>query len=87
VIHLRFFGHIRSSLGSEEMDVQRESMSVDDLFGLLLSGAPAGTAHGFSKYNTLLVVNDGEVVSPSAQRRMVIRDGDSVTLVPFSHGG
>ncbi len=87
MIHLKFLGHIKTSMGSEEMDVPRESMSVDDLFGLLLSKRPTELDHGFSKYNTLLVINDEEVFSASAQRDRRLSDGDSVLLVPFSHGG
>jgi hypothetical protein len=87
MIHLKFLGHIKTSMGSELMDVPGESMSVGDLFGLLLSSRPATLDHGFTKYNTLLVINDEEVFSASAQQERLITDGDSVLLVPFSHGG
>ena len=87
MIHLKFLGHIRTSMGTEQMEIARESISVEDLFGLLLSGRPAEAAHGFTKYNTLLVVNDEEVFSASAQEDRRLGDGDSVLLVPFSHGG
>lgn len=87
MIHLKFLGHIRTSMGSEAMEISRESVSVDELFGLLLSKRPADLDHGFSKYNTLLVVNDEEVFSASAQQERRLSDGDSVLLVPFSHGG
>jgi molybdopterin converting factor small subunit len=87
MIHLKFLGHIRTSMGSEEMDVPQESISVGDLFGLLLSSRPAQLDHGFTKYNTLLVINEEEVFSASAQQDRRISDGDSVLLVPFSHGG
>jgi molybdopterin converting factor small subunit len=87
MIHLRFLGHIKTSMGAEEMELPRESISVDDLFGVLLSKRPAELEHGFSKYNTLLVVNDEEVFSASAQQDRRLSDGDSVLFVPFSHGG
>jgi molybdopterin converting factor small subunit len=87
MIHLKFLGHIRTSMGSDGMEIPRESISVDDLFGLLLSERPADLDHGFSKYNTLLVINDQEVFSASAQQDRRLADGDSVLLVPFSHGG
>lgn len=86
MIHLKFLGHIRTSMGSEEMDLAREGVSVDELFGIL-SGQGRGAAHGFTKYNTLVVLNDEEVFSASAQANRRIIDGDSVMLVPFSHGG
>jgi molybdopterin converting factor small subunit len=87
MIHLKFLGHIRTSMGSDEMDVPRDAISVDDLFGLLLSERPAELAHGFTKYNTLVVLNDDEVFSASSQKDRRLSDGDSVLLVPFSHGG
>ena len=87
VIRLRFMGHVKTSVGSEEMVIERERISVDDLFGLLLSGGAANKPHGFSKYNTLLVVNDEEVFSPSSQKERLLKDGDTVLFVPFSHGG
>ena len=88
MIHLKFLGHIKTSMGSEEMEVPLESLSVDDLFSLLLSkGGAAEVDHGFSKYNTLLVLNDEEVFSASANQSRRLSDGDSVLLVPFSHGG
>jgi molybdopterin converting factor small subunit len=87
MIHLKFLGHIKTSMGSEEMEILRESISVDDLFGLLLSKSPAEVDHGFSKFNTLLVVNEDEVFSASSQKERRLSDGDSVILVPFSHGG
>ena len=87
MIHLKFLGHIKTSMGAEQMDVPGEAMSVDDLFGLLLSSRPAQVDHGFTKYNTLLVLNDGEVFSAAAQKDRRLSDGDSLLLVPFSHGG
>jgi molybdopterin converting factor small subunit len=80
-------GHIKTSMGSEEMLIQRESASVGDLFALMLSSKPTNLEHGFSPFNTLVVVNDEEVFSAASQRDRVISDGDQVLLVPFSHGG
>jgi molybdopterin converting factor small subunit len=87
MIHLKFLGHIRTSMGSEECDLPRDGISVDDLFSLLLSEKPARLDHGFTKYNTLVVINDEEAISATAQKDRRLRDGDSVLLVPFSHGG
>jgi|HubBroStandDraft_1064217.scaffolds.fasta_scaffold304994_2 molybdopterin converting factor small subunit len=87
MIHLKFLGHIRTSMGSEEVDLPRDGISVEDLFSLLLSNKPAQLDHGFTKYNTLLVINDEEALSAAAQKERRLRDGDSVLLVPFSHGG
>jgi|GEM_PF-526488 len=87
MIHLKFLGHIRTSMGSEGMDISRDGITLDDLFALLLSDRPVDLDHGFTKYNTLVVINDEEALSPSAQKDRRISDGDSVLLLPFSHGG
>jgi molybdopterin converting factor small subunit len=87
MIHLKFLGHIKTSMGSEAVDIPEDGITLDDLFALLLSGKPARLDHGFTKYNTLVVINDEEAVSAAAQKDRRINDGDSVLLVPFSHGG
>jgi molybdopterin converting factor small subunit len=87
MIHLKFLGHIRTSMGSEEIELPHDGISVEDLFSLLLSKKPAQLEHGFTKYNTLVVINDEEALSATAQKDRRLRDGDSVLLVPFSHGG
>ncbi len=87
MIHLKLLGHIKTSIGSEEMDIPRGNITVDELFGYLLARLPAKASHGFSKFNTLVVVNDEEAFSASSQDGRRLADGDSVLLVPFSHGG
>ncbi len=86
MIHLKFLGHIRTSMGAEEVDIPGDGMSVDELFSLLLSKS-AGPDRGFTKYNTLLVINGEEALSAAAQNDRRLSEGDSVLLVPFSHGG
>lgn len=87
MIHLQFLGHIKTSMGAEQMDIRADGLSVRELFGRLLAEGPASREHGFTKYNTLIVINDQEAFSASAQEDRRLRDGDSVLLVPFSHGG
>jgi molybdopterin converting factor small subunit len=87
MIHLKFLGHIKTSMGSEEMEFSSDGITLDDLFALLLADRPAERDHGFTKYNTLVVINGEEALSASAQKDRRINDGDSVLLVPFSHGG
>lgn len=87
MIHLRFLGHIRTSMGAEEMDIPGDGVTLDDLFALLLSQRSAELDHGFTKYNTLVVINDEEALSASAHKDRRIEHGDSVLFLPFSHGG
>lgn len=85
---MKLIGHIRASVGKEEVELGSDGLSVGELFSLLLKEVPGQVQrHGFSEYNTLLVVNDREAVSAASRREMRLRDGDSVLLVPFSHGG
>jgi molybdopterin converting factor small subunit len=41
---------------------------------------------GFNKYNTLVMVEDGEAFVPASVDRTV-KSGQRVVLIPFSHGG
>ena len=74
-------------MGAERLEISDDSMSVGELFALLLTKSPAGSGHGFTKYNTLVVVNDKEAFAASSQEGRRLSGGDSVLLVPFSHGG
>lgn len=74
-------------MGAERMDLQEEGITVDGLFTLLFAKKPSQAAHGFTKFNTLVVVNGGEVFSAASQEKRRLSDGDEVVLVPFSHGG
>lgn len=69
------------------MDIPRDGITLDDLFALLLLQRSSEFDHGFTKYNTLVVINDDEALSASAEKDRLISDGDSVLLLPFSHGG
>lgn len=87
MIHVKFFGHIKTSMGSDGSEVCPDGMTIGGLFELLRSRSVAEHGHGFTKYNTLVVVNEEEAFSASAQEDRRLDDGDSVLLVPFSHGG
>lgn len=41
---------------------------------------------GFTVFNTLLMIEDGEVCVSAVGARKV-KDGERVVLIPFSHGG
>ena len=89
MIHVTFMGHIKASMGRERMDIDKAGMSVEELFRFLKSENPAvqEQRHGFTEYNTLVVVNDHEALAAASRRDLRLNDGDSVLLVPFSHGG
>jgi len=87
MIRVRFVGHIKTTMGTEEVDLDAGDITVGDLFSRLLAVEASKGAHGFTKFNTLVVVNDGEVFAAAANEDRRLGRGDTVMLVPFSHGG
>ena len=88
MIHLKFLGHIRTSMGTEQMESPGRASASRTSSASCSLAAPPRPPTGSTKYNTLLVVNDEEVFSASAQEDRRLGDGDSVVLsAPFSHGG
>jgi molybdopterin converting factor small subunit len=86
MIKVRCAGHIRSSLGTEELNLEVAEISSSELLVRLRVMGKSDPRLGFTKYNTLLIVNGGEVYTAAADDRL-LRDGDTVLLLPFSHGG
>ncbi len=85
MIRVRCVGHIATAVGRKELVVERDEVDsaqlVDELRALTGRDDP-----GFTKYNTLVMVEDGEAFVPASGGR-VLKSGDSVVLIPFSHGG
>jgi molybdopterin converting factor small subunit len=86
MIRIKCFGHIKTSLGAEEIVLNLVEIRTSQLIEKLRGMARHDQNLGFTKFNTLVIVNDGEAFTAAADDRM-IRDGDSVLLLPFSHGG
>lgn len=83
MITVRCLGHIKTSLGKEEVAVEG-GMAASELIQLLRTmsqGEP-----GFDAYNTLAMLEDGDAFVPAAADRMIV-DGQKVVVIPFSHGG
>ncbi len=85
MISVRLVGHIKTAVGRETLDVDRDEIEAGELLDAVRGMAQRPDA-GFDKYNTLVMVEDGEAFVPAATRR-VLRGGDRVVLIPFSHGG
>jgi molybdopterin converting factor small subunit len=85
MIFVRCFGHIGTSIGSKEVAIEGTELDaaeiVDRVRKLSVEADP-----GFTRYNTLVMVEDGEAFVPAGIRR-VVREGERVALIPFSHGG
>ena len=85
MIVVRCVGHIGTSVGSDEISLEGAELGAEEIVDRIrsLSSEPDP---GFNKYNTIVMVEEGEAFVPAgAQRR--IRGGERVTLIPFSHGG
>lgn len=85
MIRVRCMGHIGTSVGRKEVVLVEEELSAADLVDRLRAMS-AETEPGFSRYNTLALVGDGEAFVPATSNRL-IRSGEEVVLIPFSHGG
>jgi len=79
-------GHIKTSVGKETVELPGPEITAARLIEKLREMG-AGDRHlGFTKFNTLIVVNEEAAFTAAAEDR-VLKDGDEVVLVPFSHGG
>jgi len=85
MIHIRCYGHIGTSVGSAEVTLDGSEMDSAELVDRvrMMSAAPDP---GFNRYNTLVMIEDGGAFVPAGVRR-IVKDGDRVALIPFSHGG
>ncbi|MDA4123820.1 MAG: hypothetical protein OK438_00005 [Thaumarchaeota archaeon] len=85
MIMVRCLGHIGTSLGAKVVKLEDSDLDAAEIVERLrvLSGKPDP---GFTKYNTLIMIEDGEAFVPASGHRTV-RDGENVVLIPFSHGG
>ncbi|HXW95092.1 MAG TPA: hypothetical protein VEJ19_05240 [Nitrososphaerales archaeon] len=85
MIHVRCYGHIGTSVGTSEIALEGTEIDSADLVDRL-RGMSVEPDPGFNRYNTLVMIEEGEVFVPAGARRTV-KDGDRVALIPFSHGG
>ncbi len=85
MIRVRCLGHIGSSVGAKEVELHEGELDAVEIVEKLrkLSGQ---SDPGFTKYNTLIMIADGEAFVPASGARKV-KEGEEVVLIPFSHGG
>ena len=86
LIRVKLVGHIRTSLGTDTVELGDTEISAAELIERLRSMAESDANLGFTAFNTLIVVNGGLAFTAAAEDRKLI-DGDEVLLLPFSHGG
>jgi molybdopterin converting factor small subunit len=85
LIRVKCLGHIGTSLGKKEVTLDDETLSAAELVDKLRSMSKQADP-GFTRHNTLALVDDGEAFVPATSTRM-IKGGQEVVLIPFSHGG
>jgi len=86
MIRVRCVGHIATSLGREALELDLEEILVGALIESLRALAVEPERVGFSRFITLAMVEDGEAFVAGSKDR-VLKTGESVILIPFSHGG
>ena len=85
MIRVTCLGHIGTEVGRSEIQLNVGDVGAAELVDSLRSKA-SNPNPGFSKFNTLVMVGEGEAFVPATSTR-TIKDGERVILIPFSHGG
>jgi len=85
MISVKCVGHIRTSVGASNLELEDTGMTTSELIETLRSMSD-GKNPGFDPTNTLALIGDGQAFLAAASDRK-IADGDRVVLIPFSHGG
>ena len=85
MINVKCLGHIASSVGVKEVEFPEGEMDAEEIVARLRAMS-SKTDPGFTMYNTLVMVDDGEAFVPAGTRK-VVRNGQRVVVIPFSHGG
>ena len=85
MITVRCLGHIGTAVGSRELTLPNGDIDASELVERVRA-ATGKSDPGFSRFNTLIMVEDGEAFVPAGESRR-LRDGARVVLIPFSHGG
>ncbi len=86
MIRVTCFGHIRTSVGRETVEIEADSMRISALIERVREMGRDDPNMGFTKYNTVVIVNGLSAFNGASDDRL-IEDGDEVLLLPFSHGG
>ena len=85
MIRVRCLGHIATAVGANQVDLDLAEADAASIVDSLRAKAQTPDP-GFSRFNTLVMVDDGEAFVPATKSRLV-REGQQVVLIPFSHGG
>ncbi len=85
MITVRLLGHIKTAVGTAEVSLGEDALDAAELVDRV-RGMSTAEDPGFTRYNTIVMVEDGEAFVPAPGGR-TLRNGEKVVLIPFSHGG
>jgi molybdopterin converting factor small subunit len=85
LIRVKCLGHIGTSVGFKELTLDYSDLEASEVVDRVRSMSHESQP-GFTRYNVIVMVEDGEAFVPAAVSR-IIKDGEHIALIPFSHGG
>ena len=85
MISIKCLGHIGTSVGARTVELSDNEIDAEEIIARLRTMSRE-TDPGFTRYNTLVMVEDGEAFVPAFAGK-IVRAGQKVVLIPFSHGG
>ena len=85
MITVRCLGHIGTSVGSQEVLLEGSELEPSEIIERM-RGISGKRDPGFTAFNTLLMVEDGEVCVSATARRMG-KVGVGGVVIRFCHGG
>ena len=85
MISVRCLGHIGTSVGTSDVQIDAQELRPDEIVERVRSLCRSSDP-GFTRFNILLMIEDGEAFVPAGSARTV-KSGERVALIPFSHGG
>ncbi|MDA8721091.1 KEOPS complex subunit Cgi121 [Nitrosopumilus sp.] len=84
MITIKLIGGAKKSFNSDQLQINKFDISVNELLQLLLKTKPENT--DFDIENILIAIN-GSDSSAMNGKNTIVRDGDVVSIIPVIHGG
>jgi len=82
MIKVRAYGHIRSSLGKDEFEINRDEMEVKEILNTIRFSLKLELS-----LPALLIIVNGVEISALEKENTVVKSSDEIVLIPVSHGG
>ena len=85
MITIKLIGGAKKSFNSDQLQIDKFDISVNELLQLLLKTKPENTSE-FDVENILIAIN-GSDSSAINGKNTIVHDGDVVSIIPVIHGG